>query len=137
MPIPSKVPPLMIRLQVLAAIDYAQGNTLRDRIKAVSQKQFVDQQSGRTYQFTWRTIETWLCRYNKHGVTTLDKHPRADKNTQRKISVPELAEAINEVLPSLTLNKVGKIPKSTLYRCLLERHYQKTIITYHFLPFYS
>ncbi len=120
---PSKVPPLVIRLQVLAAIDYAQGNTIRDRIKVVSQKRFVDQQSGRTYQFTWRTIETWLCRYNKHGVTTLDKQARSDKNTQRKISVSELAEAINEVLPSLTLNKVGKIPKSTLYRCLLERNY--------------
>ena len=119
----SRVPPLIVRLQVLAAIDYAQGNTIRDRIKAVSQKQFVDQQNGRTYQFTWRTIETWLCRYNKHGVTTLDNQTRADKNTQRKIPVAELAEAINEVLPSLTLNKVGKIPKSTLYRCLLEKNY--------------
>lgn len=34
-----------------------------------------------------------------------------------------MAEAINEVLPTLRLNKVGKIPKSTLYRCLLERNY--------------
>ncbi len=119
----SKVPPLPVRLQVLAAIDYAQGNTIRDRIKAVSQRQFIDRQSGQCYQFTWRTIETWLCRYNKHGVTTLDKHTRADKNTQRKISVPQLAEAINEVLPSLSLNKVGKIPKSSLYRCLLDRNY--------------
>jgi hypothetical protein len=32
-------------------------------------------------------------------------------------------EAINEVLPFLSLNKVGKIPKSTLYRCLLEKNY--------------
>ena len=39
------------------------------------------------------------------------------------MQIAELAEAINEVLPSLTLNKVGKIPKSTLYRCLLERNY--------------
>lgn len=119
----SRVPPLVVRLQVLAAIDYAPGNTIRDRIKAVSKQPFMDKQTGQTYQFTWRTIETWLCRYNKHGVTTLDTRTRADKHTQRKILVSELAEAINDVLPSLTLNKVGKIPKSTLYRCLLERHY--------------
>lgn len=119
----SRVPPLVVRLQVLAAIDYAKGITLRDRIKAVSQKTFIDTQTGQRYQFTWRTIETWLCRYNKHGVTTLDKQSRSDKNTQRKIPIAELAEAINEVLPSLSLNKVGKIPKSTLYRCLLARNY--------------
>ncbi len=119
----SKVPSMMVRLQVLAAIDYANGNTIRDRIRAVSKKTFTDPQSGQTYRFTWRTIETWLCRYNKHGVTTLDKKSRSDKNKQRKILIPELAEAINEVLPFLTSNKVGKIPKSTLYRCLLEKNY--------------
>lgn len=119
----SRVPPLVVRLQVLAAIDYAEGSTLRDRIKTVSQKTFSDPQTDQRYQFTWRTIETWLCRYNKYGVTTLDKQSRSDKNTQRKIPIAELAEAINEVLPSLSLNKVGKIPKSTLYRCLLARNY--------------
>ena len=119
----SRVPPLVVRLQVLTAIDYAKGNTIRERIKAVSQQSFVDQTTGQQYQFTWRTIETWLCRYNKHGVTTLDKQSRSDKNKPRKILIAELAEAINEVLPSLRLNKVGKIPKSTLYRCLLERNY--------------
>ena len=123
MPTFSRVPPLMIRLQVLAAIDYAKGNTIRDRIKAVSQQTFVDQQTAQQYRFTWRTIETWLCRYNKHGVTTLDKKARSDKQTQRKVSIAQLAEAINEVLPFLAANKVGKIPKSTLYRCLLERNY--------------
>lgn len=119
----SRVPPLVVRLQVLTSIDYAKGNTLRDRIKAVSQQTFANQTTGQQYKFTWRTIETWLCRYNKHGVTTLDKKSRSDKNTQRKILIPELAEAINEVLPFLSLNKVGKIPKSTLYRCLLEKNY--------------
>lgn len=119
----SRVPPLVVRLQVLTAIDYAKGHTIRERVRAVSEKTFVDQQTGRTYQFTWRTIETWLCRYRKHGVTSLDKQSRSDKNTQRKVQVAELAEAINEVLPYLSRNKVGKIPKSTLYRCLLERRY--------------
>lgn len=119
----STVPPLVVRLQVLAAIDYAKGNTIRDRIRAVSQQTFTDQQSGKHYRFTWRTIETWLCRYRKHGVTSLDKKSRSDKQTQRKVSIAQLAEAINDVLPTLSQNKVGKIPKSTLYRCLLERNY--------------
>ena len=120
---PSKVPSLIVRLQVLAAIDHAQGTTIRDRIKTVSQQHFIDPETGLSYQFTWRTISTWLYRYKKNGVTTLDKKTRSDKNKQRKVQVAELAEAINEVLPSLTLNKVGKIPKSTLYRCLLARNY--------------
>ena len=119
----SKAPPLMVRLQVLSAIDYAEGKTQRDRYKAVSQQTFVDQSTGKQYRFTWRTIETWVVRHKKHGMSVLDKKTRSDKNTQRKVSSAQLAEAINEVLPTLSLNKVGKIPKSTLYRCLLEKHY--------------
>lgn len=118
-----KVPSTMVRLQVLAAIDYAEGHTIRDRIRAVSQRCFVDPETGQSHQFTWRTISTWLYRYKKDGVTTLDKKTRSDKNTQRKVTLSEVAEAINTVLPSLMKNKVGKIPKSTLYRCLLERNY--------------
>lgn len=119
----SKVPSLMVRLQVLAAIDYAEGNTLRERCRTVSQQRFIDPETGQPHQFTWRTISTWFYRYKKNGVTTLDKKTRSDKHRQRKVQIAELAEAINEVLPSLTLNKVGKIPKTTLYRCLLERNY--------------
>ena len=123
MPVTHKKPPLEIRLRVLAAVDYAPGHSIRQRIKAVSQQPFVDQQTGHTYQFTWRTISTWLYRYKKDGITTLENKTRSDKQTQRKIKVQELAEAINDVLPNLSLNKVGKIPKSTLYRCLLEKNY--------------
>jgi len=116
-------PSLEIRLQVLAAVDVAAGSTIRERIKAVSQLSFVDHHSGQTYQFTWRTISTWLYRYKKNGITTLEAKTRSDKHSQRKVQVPELAEAMNEMLPTLSLNKVGKIPKSTVYRCLLERGY--------------
>ena len=119
----SKVPPLMVRLQVLSTIDYAKCKTKRDRYKAVSQQTFVDQSTGKQYRFTWRTIETWMVRHKKHGMAVLDKKTRSDKNTQRKVSSAQLAEAINEVLPTLSLNKVGKTPKSTLYRCLLDKHY--------------
>jgi len=89
----------------------------------VSQQTFVDRETGRSYRFTWRTIETWAVRHKKHGMAVLDKKVRSDKNTQRKVSSAQLAEAINEVLPSLSLNKVGKTPKSTLYRCLLNKNY--------------
>lgn len=119
----SKVPPLMVRLQVLAAIDYANGKTQRDRYKTVSQQTFVDHETGRSYRFTWRTIETWAVRHKKYGIATLDKKTRADKHAQRKVTSAQLAEAIHEILPTLSLNKVGKTPKSTLYRCLLDRHY--------------
>ncbi len=117
-----KTPPLEIRLRVLAAVDYAPGNSIRERIKSVSKQSFTEQHTGTLYQFTWRTISTWLYRYKKNGVTTLDKKTRSDKNKQRKVTIAQLAEAINEVLPRLRKNKVGRIPKSTLYRCLLEHN---------------
>lgn len=60
-------------------------------------------------------------RYKKHGVATLERKTRSEKHGQRKVSLAELAEAINEALPYLRQNKVGLIPKSTLYRYLLEK----------------
>ena len=45
-------PPLHIRLRVLAAVDYAPGRTMRERIRTVSQQHFVDQTTGQTFQFT-------------------------------------------------------------------------------------
>jgi len=116
-------PSLEVRLKVLSAVDYANGSTIRERIKAVSEQSFTDTQTGKVWKFTWRTISTWLYRYKKHGITTLEKRPRSDKNTLRKVSISELAEAINGVLPSLTRNKVGQLPKSAIYRCLLQRNY--------------
>lgn len=50
---PSKVPSLMVRLQVLAAIDHAPGNSIRDRIRAVSLRHFIDPETGCSHQFTW------------------------------------------------------------------------------------
>lgn len=112
-------PPLEIRLRVLSAIDYAPGDSIRERIKSVSALTFTDERSGCDYRFTWRTIETWRCRFKKHGITTLDKKIRGDKNTYRKVQLNELAEAIHEVLPSLRFNKSGVVPKMALYRKLL------------------
>ena len=116
-------PSLEIRLRVLAATDVASGSTILARIRKVSEQSFFCQKTGHHFQFTWRTISTWIYRYKKNGITTLEKKTRADKNTQRKVPVAELAEAFNEILPSLSTNKVGKIPKSALYRTLLARNY--------------
>lgn len=120
---PKPNPPLELRLRVLSAIDYAPGHSIRERIRQVSQRSFLDHASGHEYRFTWRTIETWRCRFKKHGLTTLDKKTRCDKNTYRKVKVNELAEAITDVLPSLRFNKTGVIPKMALYRKLLQQNY--------------
>lgn len=120
---PTKIPSLELRLRVLSAIDYAPGNSIQARIKSVSERTFKDEQTGCTYQFTWRTISTWLYRFKKHGITTLDNKSRSDKNSYRKVQVNELAEAINDIIPTLSKNKVGTIPKMTLYRQLLQKNY--------------
>lgn len=122
-PQPRHKPPLEIRLRVLAAIDYAPGTTLRERIQHTATQSFLDPTSGIDYRFTWRTISTWLYRYKKNGVTTLDNATRSDKHHYRKIQPNELAEAINDLLPSLKHNKVGIIPRSVIYRQLMAKNY--------------
>lgn len=114
-------PSFELRLRVLAAIDYVEGSSIRERIKNVSKKTFVDHQSGQEYQFTWRTISTWLYRHKLYGVATLEPKPRWDKSRHRKVEVNQLAEAIHEIIPTVSKNKVGQIPKIVLYRLLLER----------------
>lgn len=115
--------PMHIRMRVLSAIDYAPGACIRDRIKHVATQPFNDPASGITYRFAWRTISTWLYRFKRYGVTTLDNKTRSDKNHYRKIELNELAEAINDLLPTLSFNKTGIIPKSVIYRQLLAKHY--------------
>ena len=119
----STTTPFELRLRVLSAVDYAPGQSIRERIKHVAGRTFQDEKTGCEYTFTWQTISTWLYRFKKHGVTTLDNKTRADKNSYRKIQPNELAEAINEVIPSLSYNKTGHLPKMVLYQQLLKRNY--------------
>jgi hypothetical protein len=114
-------PSFELRLRVLNAVHDAPGNTMRARIKCVAAKTFTDTLSGATYQFTWRTISTWLYRHRVNGMTTLQNKTRSDKDAYRKVQVNQLAEAIHEVLPTLGSNKAGVLPKSVLYRVLLQR----------------
>jgi len=112
-------PSFELRLRVLAAVDYAPGDSIRQRIKQVARRTFED--NDHQYQFTWRTISTWVYRHKKHGIATLEPKPRSDKSRHRKVQVGQLAEAIHEILPTVSKNKVGQIPKILLYRLLLER----------------
>ena len=114
-------PSFELRLRVLNAVHDAPGDTIRERIKCVANKSFTDALSEQPYRFTWRTISTWLYRHKKNGIATLENKTRRDKDTTRKVQVSQLAEAIHEVLPSLANNKVGVIPKSVLYRVMLQR----------------
>jgi putative transposase len=105
-----------LKMRVLGAIDMAAGDSLRARIRAVSATTFTDE-DGHARQFTWRTIETWLMRYNKHGVTALDNQTRSDKGHPRKVVLEELQEAIEKVLPKLH----GRTPtRGAIYRLCIE-----------------
>lgn len=117
----NKKPPLELRLRILSAVDYALGHSIRERIKNVAVRTFRDEQTGREYAFTWRTISTWFYRFKKHGITSMENKTRSDKNVYRKVQVNELAEALHEILPTLGKNKTGKLVRSTLYRLLIKK----------------
>jgi transposase InsO family protein len=116
-----KRPSFELHLRVLSAVDYAPGKSIVERIRNVADRTFHDEQSGCDYQFTWRTISTWLYRFKKNGVTSMENKTRADKNSYRKVQLSELAEAINEVLPTIRKNKTGKLLKSVIYHIILEK----------------
>ncbi len=110
-------PTVYLKMRVLGAIDMAEGKTIRDRIKAVSQMTFTDEE-GRPRQFTWSTISTWLCRYQKHGVTVMENQPRSDKGKLRKVVPEDILDAIRKVRPKLH----GKTPtRALLYRLCIEQ----------------
>lgn len=109
-------PTAYLRMRVLGAIDMAEGNSIQARIRAVSQMTFTDE-DGYARQFTWRTIQTWYSRYQKHGVTVMETRPRSDKGKRRKAVVEDVLEAIGKVQPKVH----GKTPtRALLYRLCIE-----------------
>lgn len=86
------------KMKVLGAIEFAEGNTIRARIKNVSKMVFTGE-DGEKLQYTWRTIQTWYSNYKKHGVTALQPKARSDKGRTRKVEPEKLQEAIEQVLP--------------------------------------
>ena len=112
-----KKPNPHLKLRVLGEIDYAPGKTIRERIKQVSQRTFVDEQ-GRPWRFTWRTIENWWSRYRKDGRTVPPPKARSDKGRTRKVELETLVHAIEQVLPAFRSSSPSK---AQLYRACLER----------------
>lgn len=109
-------PTAYLKMRVLGAIDMAAGNSIAARIKSVSQMTFTDE-DGHPRQFTWRTIQTWYSRYQKHGVTVMENQPRCDKGKVRKVPLEDVAEAVRKVLPKVH----GPTPsRALLYRLCLE-----------------
>src|SRR5205823_3303190 len=97
---PMKNPTAYLKMRVLGAIDMAGGTSIQARIRAVSQMTFTDEE-GQARQFTWRTIQTWYSRYQKHGVTVMENKPRSDKGKIRKVVLEDILEAIRKVLPKV------------------------------------
>ena len=109
-------PTVYLKMRVLGAVDMAEGDTEQKRIQAVSQMTFTDE-DGQPRQFTWRTIQTWYSRFQKHGVTVMENKPRSDKGKTRKVSLEAVQEAIDAILP-----KVHGAPKrAVLYRLCIEQ----------------
>jgi transposase InsO family protein len=111
-----KNPTPYLKMRVLGAIDMAEGNSIQARIKAVSQMSFTDE-DGNSRQFTWRTIQTWYSRYQKHGVTVMENKTRSDKGKTRKVSLEIVQEAIDAILPKLH----GAPQRAVLYRLCIEQ----------------
>ena len=59
-----KRPSAYLKMKVLGAVEFAEGNSVRQRIRAVSEQSFEDEE-GIPHKFTWRTISTWLYRYKR------------------------------------------------------------------------
>jgi transposase InsO family protein len=109
-------PTAYLKMRVLGAIDMATGNSIAARIKAVSQMTFSDE-DGNQRRFTWRTIQTWYSRYQKHGLTVMENKPRSDKGKVRKVVLEDVEEAIRKILPKVHGNTPAR---ALLYRLCIE-----------------
>ena len=108
-----------LKMRVLGALEYAEGDTKLARYKAVSHMTFTDE-NGKAHRFRPKTIEFWWYYYQKNGVTN---HPgRSDKGTTRKVAPEDLLEAIEQVLPSFHGKKhnITEIYRTCIQRGLLQ-----------------
>ena len=92
-----KNPTEYVKMRVLAAIDMAEGTTITERIRAVSELTFEDER-GQRHRFTFRTIETWRLRYKKHGFTAICPKQRSDKGKTRGVGADNTFSALQQNL---------------------------------------
>ena len=109
-----------LKMRVLGALEYADGETMVARYKSVSNMVFKDEE-GEAHQFTWRTIQTWWYHYRRHGITEAPQ--RNDKGTTRKVAPEHLLTAIEKVLPSFHCKKynIAEVYRACIERGLLRR----------------
>lgn len=110
-----------LKMKVLAAIDMAEGKTYRARTRRVADLGFEDEK-GVVHHFTWRTIETWRVRYQKHGITVMCPKPRSDKGAFRKATPEMVQEAIDQARAHLRPGfRLSKLYRTCIERGLLQR----------------
>ena len=109
-----------LKMQVLGALEYADGESMLARYKSVSNTIFKDEE-GDAHQFTWRTIQTWWYHYRRHGLTIAPE--RSDKGTTRKVAPEHLLTAIEKVLPSFHGKKynIAEVYRTCIQMGLLQR----------------
>jgi putative transposase len=109
-----------LKMRVLGALEYAQGDSNVARYQAVSQMTFLDEE-GQPRQFTWRTIQTWWYYYRRYGITEAPE--RSDKGTTRKVVPEHLLEAIEQVLPSFhgKNRNIEEVYRACIQKGLLRR----------------
>src|SRR5208283_3008318 len=105
-----------LKMRVLGAIDVAEGKSRVERIRRVAGMTFTGE-DGQPRSFTWRTIQTWYSRYQKHGITGVTNQSRKDKGKPRKITPEELLEAINAALPHFK----ARYTRMAVYRFCIEK----------------
>lgn len=101
-------------MKVLGALEFAEGNTMREQYIAVSNQIFKDEE-GVPHQFTWRTIQTWWYYYRRHGIT--ENPRRRDFGKPRKVVPEDLLNAVEKALPHFK-NKRFNI--TAIYRKCIE-----------------
>jgi len=106
-----------LKMRVLGALEFAPGKTKAERLRHVGDMVFTDEE-GCARQFTWKTIQTWLWRYERFGVMSMQNKARSDKGKRRKVSPEELLSAIEQVLP---LFRTRHAPWRHIYRACIEK----------------
>lgn len=109
-----------LKMRVLGALEYAQGESMLARYQSVSAMTFQDE-DGHPVRFTWRTIQTWWYYYRKHGITHAPE--RSDKGLTRKVVPERLLEAIEQVLPSFhgKNHNIAEVYRACIQKGLLQR----------------
>lgn len=115
--------PPLVKMKVLNAIEFASDACIRDKIKKAAEIVYVDNDTGISYQFTWRTISTWFYHYKLAGSEVFQHKKRKDIGAYRKISPEELASGISLALESLPKQKSMFAMKTIIYRWLLENQF--------------